>query len=1123
MLTLAAPVLAFTDLTDLRPPRIFSERRPPARPPLPEGAAQFPIAADRFARRVDAMTGAPVRASGPEVCSVRTNSAGDAVGPDGIRSDDGSLEFVPGSWADVTPEARVNIDNGTPSEGNCLLWAVAPLDPDGPRILRSPEAVARSQAADQNLLHALCAIGFYSAVGPCDLASTNRGAIRERVAGVLTGVGESATAAIAIRGWQSLRLSLGPPRVQDSTTVSVDPNSVSALRYQLTPALTLTHPAGVLPPQFVFSDTQQAVSRQIDNLTGMFSNLSTAQKGLLGCGGNFASPCGPSDSLYFAQNANLADELGLDPNSSQRVPGGIDWLNASADVLLQELALTRASASDAPVGKRDSGPNVEPSTGLAHETGVTTQTFATQDLDGDGLPDLASYLRVSIAGTNVTADRLQVAGGELTVDGTTPVDGVAALLATDFRVEPFKYERDAAAEAALGVPVFYKDPRGADGSLGTGDDPLTRDAADEPVGENCATLGSPGTYRLTPDPGCTVLEIVSANLQRLVITNQIKGPDEVFDPPETLIELQNMLDADPGTDLFGDPISGADGIVFANWIEQEQANTSGQLLGLYGFRSDTPVGPIDYGQPVNTIVATSVGQGTELGDIVFQLERYQKAANGLEAVTLYDPGAAQSFADQCAAAQGGVCYRVLAPAAEPIVGALPAGYQMFEVVPAPGGPGTGDTAIQASLGTGQSIAVATPGGDFVRVPLSVPLQRVEPLDVGEVAGLQDSPDNTNVTAPLATVSYLDPDTLELREDVLVMENRPVLGGFFCPPGTTLCYGPSQTVSLFTLDADANQVPDLDDNSDGQLDLLDDATLGPSSDDNPLCGSGVPGDVLQEAPQYEFSRAETDLLEQGFLGSSGLPPRSPAFCSSVAGLLAATGQTLQVLKAGGNGRYGRRDFLWHGGRQVALMPQKTNVFGMSVDFAEGRTKTSWGVELSWTADKLFSNSKSYDMTNQSDEFVLTVSVDRPTFFNFLNPNRSFFINFQFFLRYLTDYVGGRDDKDGMFGVAEGPWDGLGTLTMFSGYFQDRLQPRFTFVYSPTTSTGAALTGLSYRWNDAFSTALAFNHFFGHETQAQNSYFPIALRGRSDTTSEAITRGLSAVRNRDVAILTMRMTF
>jgi hypothetical protein len=672
------------------------------------------------------------------------------------------------------------------------------------------------------------------------------------------------------------------------------------------------------------------------------------------------------------------------------------------------------------------------------------------------------------------------------------------------------------------VPLLYKDPRGADGILGTADDPIVE------TGENCAQLGTPFSYGLSPDPGCTVLEIISANLQRLLITNEIKGADEVFDPAETLIELQNMLDADPGTDLFGDPIAGSDGIVFANWIEEEQTNERGRLLGLYGFRSDNPSGPIDFGQPVTEIVERSESEGTAPGDIVFNLERYQRAANGSEARTLYDPELEQDFADQCAGAEAGICYRELANTGPvPIVGTLPAGYQMYEIVLAPGGPGTGNTALATSAITGQAIAVAQAGGDFTRVALTVPLQRVEPLDVGSVAGLEKSPDNSTLTSALTAVTYLDPDTLELREDVLVMENKPLItgpaAGILCPPGQTACFGQNETASLFTLDVDGNNSNDLDDNRDQQLDLLDDGTLGPNSDDNPLCGSGIPGDALQEAQQYEFSRVETELLEDGFLGANGLPPRSPAFCSSVAGLLAATGQTLETLKAGGTGRYGRRDFLWHGGREVSLMPQKVNVFGASVDFAEGRTKTSWSLELSWSADKLFSNLNSYDMTNESDEFVLTVSVDRPTFFNFLNPNRSFFINFQFFLRHLTDYVGGRDDKDGMFGVAEGPWDGLMTLTMFTGYFQDRLAPRFTFVYSPTTSTGAALTGLSYRWNDAFSTSLAFNHFFGHPTQTQQAYFPLSLRGRKDTTSEAITRGLSAVRNRDVAIMTMRMTF
>jgi hypothetical protein len=897
-------VLEPGDLTDLFL-RGTAGRGLPARPPSADGRIRFPAAAASFARRVDATSGAPVRSTGPEACSVRVDGAGNPVGPDGARFGDGSVQIVPGSFSQVTTATRVNIDNQIPSEGSCLLWSLDPLDPNGPRILRSADAVAQSHAANQTRFHTLCTLGFDEDFGYCGLDEFNDIDTWEVLTGTLSGVGGAATAAIAARGWQTLRVSLGPPQVQDSATVGADPNSVSALQYQLTPALTLTNPDGILLPLFLFADTQQAVPRQINNLTGMFSNLSPTQKGLLGCGGDFASSCDPSDGSFFAQNQHLAEQLGLDPNSSERTPGGIDWLNAHADVFMQELALTRSSASEAPVGKRDSGPNLEPSTGLSHEAGVTTQTFATQDLDGDGLPDYASYLRVSIADTNVAADRLQIVGGNLTVDGTTPVDGVAALLATDFRVEPFKYERDAAAEAALGVPVFYKDPRGADGSLGTSDDPLTRDAADAAIGENCAKLGSPGTYGLSPDPGCTVAEIVSANFERLAMLRDILGDDLTHDSPETALELRAIFEGDPNQVLVADPIAGPDGIVFANWITEHQTNGRGKLLGLYGFRSDEPNAPIDFGQPVAEIISSAVSRGTALADIVFPLERYQKAANlGLSVSSLFDPESADSFADQCAGASAGVCYRVLAGSApDAVVGALPAGYQMLEIALAPGGPGTGDISIQTSGATGRPISVATPGGDFVQVPLSVPMQRLEPLDLAKVAALQDSPDNTLVTAPLDTVTYLDPDTLELRQDVLLMEDRPLFGRFFCGSGTPSCFGPKQAISLFDLDVDGDEGNDLDENGDGQLDFLDDGTPGPGTDDAVACGSGVPGDVVQDALVAELSAAELEALPSVF--TRGMPVRSPSGCPYLRALVSLTSDD----------GAGRRHFAWHQGAAV----------------------------------------------------------------------------------------------------------------------------------------------------------------------------------------------------------------
>ena len=133
--------------------------------------------------------------------------------------------------------------------------------------------------------------------------------------------------------------------------------------------------------------------------------------------------------------------------------------------------------------------------------------------------------------------------------------------------------------------------------------------------------------------------------------------------------------------------------------------------------------------------------------------------------------------------------------------------------------------------------------------------------------------------------------------------------------------------------------------------------GPITDDNILCGTGIPGDPLQDGVQYSPYRADQDpnsARRSTPLFPNGLPPRSPVFCRGVSGILGATNQTLPIRKAGGDGRYGRRDFLWQGGRQVAFNYQKRNVFGFGLDFAEDTTKTSWGIEFSWMANKLIPN-------------------------------------------------------------------------------------------------------------------------------------------------------------------------
>jgi hypothetical protein len=118
-----------------------------------------------------------------------------------------------------------------------------------------------------------------------------------------------------------------------------------------------------------------------------------------------------------------------------------------------------------------------------------------------------------------------------------------------------------------------------------------------------------------------------------------------------------------------------------------------------------------------------------------------------------------------------------------------------------------------------------------------------------------------------------------------------------PPGVTLSESFFSPLSGY--DVDGNAARDFDEDNDRALDVLDDGLAGPVHPGNILCGSGIPGDVLQIAAQHELDPEQRALLASAF--PDGFPPRSPVFCGSTTFLLGLTGESAP----------GRRDFLWHG--------------------------------------------------------------------------------------------------------------------------------------------------------------------------------------------------------------------
>jgi hypothetical protein len=173
-----------------------------------------------------------------------------------------------------------------------------------------------------------------------------------------------------------------------------------------------------------------------------------------------------------------------------------------------------------------------------------------------------------------------------------------------------------------------------------------------------------------------------------------------------------------------------------------------------------------------------------------------------------------------------------------------------------------------------------------------------------------------------------------------------------------------------------------------------------------------------------------------------------------------------------------------------------------------------------SNHLFDNSKSVSGLSDMDQYVMSVSVDRPTFFNFLNPNRSFFLNSQFFVRYFTNYEGGSRNRDGNYRVADDPWSGTLTFTVFTGYFQDRLNPRATLIWESGVNGGGALLGVGYRFSGNFSASVGFNTFWGDPPTVQRSYFPESGGYSDNNLYTAGDRALTAITNREEFTVNLR---
>jgi hypothetical protein len=292
------------------------------------------------------------------------------------------------------------------------------------------------------------------------------------------------------------------------------------------------------------------------------------------------------------------------------------------------------------------------------------------------------------------------------------------------------------------------------------------------------------------------------------------------------------------------------------------------------------------------------------------------------------------------------------------------------------------------------------------------------------------------------------------------------------------------------------------------------------------GPDDPGyDVLEDGtPPLGFA-SEMAALSSNFVntlallgiveGDTGCELDDLATCAAIQALAGLTGSTRREVRAGGNGTFGRRDFGWHGGGEAAVTYPKRNVFGLSTDFAEDVFLTSSSLEFTWIHNAPFASNRSADLRQEADVLNLTVSIDRPTFIRFLSKDRTFFLNTQVFFRYISDH-------DSSFDV-DGPLSALGTFTVATGYFQDRLLPAATWVHDVRSGSGGLVGQVAYRFSEAFSVTVGVLAFYGQPDENRLPLHPIVLPD-TQTDFEARTRfeGLSAIAERDELFLRLRYT-
>ena len=189
--------------------------------------------------------------------------------------------------------------------------------------------------------------------------------------------------------------------------------------------------------------------------------------------------------------------------------------------------------------------------------------------------------------------------------------------------------------------------------------------------------------------------------------------------------------------------------------------------------------------------------------------------------------------------------------------------------------------------------------------------------------------------------------------------------------------------------------------------------------------------------------------------------------------------------------------------------RITLVGASADFYIDPVKSAFRVEVAHTSGEEFADTSKTRLYSESDVVRWVIGWDRPTYFKWLNPKRTFLLSGQIFGQHLLDHESIAHPLTGaQIGYQSRKSDFLGTLLIQGFYRQDRILPRLIIGHDFRANATVLGPGLDYLISDHLRLIVGANIKLGtgarvaDDGRTSNSYPPFTAGPACDPPAGSV---------------------